>query len=380
MAPNMTSEPLAPDRSSSVLEHAPLSMATVEGANHLVRYINPAFCRLIDRAAEDVIGRPFCELLPDMDECVALLDRVYHSGKSSSHTMKEGGDPRPVFTSYIMWPVMADGRTVGVTIQVIEAGSLHEKTLAMNEALLLGALRQHELTEAADSSNILLQTEIGIRKQRELDALMLTQEISHRIKNNLQIVGAMIASEARQMPAQYAQGYIAMQARIGAISKLYDLISQSSRGPTIPVDAYLREIGQAMSASLLGDTSGISIEVKADALELDPDRAVPFGLVVNELGTNAIKHAFPDGIGRVTLGAIRIDDQIELTVADNGIGMVAKDQATRPGSHGSDYVAIFVRQLGGTMVVSGIEGSGTIVRIRLPLFDAAPAVAAHVGT
>jgi len=379
MAPNPTFEQISPDRSGPILEHAPIPMATVEGATHLVRFINPAFCRLIDKAADEVVGHPFCEILPDTDECVTLLDRVYHSGKSSSHTMKEGGDPRPVFTSYIMWPVMADGRTVGVTIQVIEAGSLHEKTLAMNEALLLGALRQHELTEAADSSNILLQTEIGIRKQRELDALMLTQEVSHRIKNNLQIVGAMIANEAIRMPTQYAQGYIAMQARIGAISKLYDLISQSSRGPTIPVDAYLREIGQAMSASLLGNTSGISIEVKADALELDPDRAVPFGLVVNELGTNAIKHAFPNGIGRVILGAIRIGDQIELTVADNGVGMVAKDQATRPGSHGSDYVAVFVRQLGGTMAVSGNEGTGTIVRIRFPSFDIAPEVAVRVS-
>jgi two-component sensor histidine kinase len=380
MASKPTSEQISPDRSGLILEHAPIPMATVEGATHLVRYINPAFCRLIDKAADEVVGHPFCELLPDMGECVTLLDRVYHSGKSSSHTMKEGGDPRPVFTSYIMWPVMADGRMAGVTIQVIEAGSLHEKTLAMNEALLLGALRQHELTEAADSSNILLQTEIGIRKQRERDAVMLTQEISHRIKNNLQIVGAMIASEARQMPAQYAQGYIAMQARIGAIAKLYDLISQSSRGPTIPVDAYLQEIANTMSASLLGDTSGISIEVKAEALEIDPDRAVPFGLVINELGTNAIKHAFPNRIGRVTLGAKRVGDEIELTVADNGVGLASKDQATSPGTHGSDYVAIFVRQLGGTLAVSAAEGSGTIVRIRLPLFAAPSAVAGRVGT
>jgi len=230
-----------------------------------------------------------------------------------------------------MWPVMTDGRTAGVVIQVIEAGSLHDETLAMNEALLLGSLRQHELTAAADSSNIRLQTEVGERKQRERDALMLTQEISHRIKNNLQIVNALIANEVRRTPAQYAQGYVATQARIEAIAKLYDLISRSSRGPTVPVDAYLREIASAMSASLLGNTSGVRIEVKAEALDIDPDRAVPFGLVVNELGTNAIKHAFPGGIGHVTLGAKRIGDQIELTVADNGIGMVVKTMRRPPG-------------------------------------------------
>ena len=100
-----------------------------------------------------------------------------------------------------------------------------------------------------------------------------------------------------------------------------------------------------MSASLLGNTSGIKIEVKAEALDIDPDRAVPFGLLVNELATNAIKHAFPDGTGRVVLSVEQAGDQIELTVADDGVGMKDKDSAKIPEKRGSDYVAIFVRQL-----------------------------------
>src|SRR5450631_605032 len=118
-----------------------------------------------------------------------------------------------------------------------------------------------------------------------------------------------------------------MQARIGAIAQLYDLISQTSRGQTVAVDAYLREIANNMSASLLGNMSGIEIEVKAEPLELDPDRAVPFGLLVNELATNAIKHAFPGGAGHVILSVRRSGDQVELAVADNGIGMQPKSAA-----------------------------------------------------
>jgi two-component sensor histidine kinase len=133
------------------------------------------------------------------------------------------------------------------------------------------------------------------------------------------------------------------------------------------VDAYLREIAKSMSASLLGNASGITIEVKADALDIDPDRAVPFGLLVNELATNAIKHAFPGGTGRVVLCVEQVGDQIELTVADDGVGMKDKDLAKIPEKRGSDYVAIFVRQLGGTILASGTEGTGTIIRIRLPL-------------
>ncbi len=168
------------------------------------------------------------------------------------------------------------------------------------------------------------------RKQRERDALSLTNEISHRIKNNLQVIVGLIAYEAKWTAAPCVQGYKTMQARIGAIAQLYDLISQTSRGRTVAVDAYLREIARTMSASLLGNMSGIDIEVKAEPLEIDPDRAVPFGLLVNELTTNAIKHAFPHGSGHIRLCVEQVGDQIELVVADDGVGMKDKDLAKSP--------------------------------------------------
>ena len=219
---------------------------------------------------------------------------------------------------------------------------------------------------------LLVFEDVTDRKQRERDAQMLTNEISHRIKNNLQLIVGLIAYEARSMAQPYVQGYNAMQARIGAIAQLYDLISQSSHGQSVAVDAYLREIAKTMSASLLGNNSGIKIEVKAEALYIDPDRAVPFGLLVNELATNAIKHAFPHGIGIVVLSAEQVGDQIELTVADDGVGTRDSDSAKIPEKRGSNYVAIFVRQLGGTIVPSGSKETGTTVRIRLPLLLVSP--------
>jgi two-component sensor histidine kinase len=145
------------------------------------------------------------------------------------------------------------------------------------------------------------------------------------------------------------------------------------------VDAYLREIAKVMSASLIGNMSGIEIEVKAEPLEIDPDRAVPFGLLVNELATNAIKHAFPHGTGHIMLSVEKVGNQIELIVADDGAGMKHKDSAKVPEKRGSDYVAIFVRQLGGTIAPSVSEGTGTIVRIRLPLLLVPPGGAERVA-
>jgi len=357
--------PAALDRSSFCLEYAPSPIAAFEGAGHILRFANPAFCRLLEKAEKSLVGKPFREILPDRGECIAMLDRVHRTGKSEAHSEQEHTDPHnPDAWSYVMWPVIADQGTAGVMVQVIQSVPLYEKTRAMNEALILGSLRQHELTAVANSSNIQLKTEVGEGKRRELDAQILTNEISHRIKNNLQLIAALINREARVAAAPCVQGYEAIQRRIEAIAALYDLISLSSYGEAVSVEAYLRAIAKTMSASLLGETSQIKIDVESEALDIDPDRAVPFGLLVNELATNAIKHAFPDGTGRVVLSARRIGDQIELDVADNGVGMKAKHLANTSG--GGAYVTTFVRQLRGALAVLESEESGTTVRIRLP--------------
>jgi len=358
MATKPIVDPAALDRSIFYLEHAPSPMAALEGAAHIVRFANPAFCRLVGKAEKAIVGKPFLEILPDRGECMAMLDRVHRTGKSEACTEREHSDPhRPVPWSYVMWPVTAEPGAAGVMVQIVQTTPLYEKTRAMNEALILGSLRQHEIAEVATSSNIQLKAQIG-------DAQILTNEISHRIKNNLQLVAVLIEREARAAAAPCLQGYEAMQRRISAIAALYDLISLSSYGETVSIGAYLRAIAKTISASLLGETSQIKIEVESEALDIDPDRAVAFGLLVNELATNAIKHAFPDGTGRVVLSARRIGDQIELDVADDGVGMKTKDLANASG--GGAYVATFVRQLSGTLTVLESEEHGTTVRTRLP--------------
>jgi two-component sensor histidine kinase len=153
--------------SLAITKHAPLPMAVVEGATHILRYANPAFCSLVNRSSEQLVGKPFCEMLPHKDECLTLLDRVLHTGKSENYTEQEPPGLHPAFWSYTMWPVLAGERPAGVMIQVTETVRFHETTLAVNQELLLGSLHQHELTEAADALNVRLQAEIAERKQVE---------------------------------------------------------------------------------------------------------------------------------------------------------------------------------------------------------------------
>jgi signal transduction histidine kinase len=165
----------------AVAERAPLPMATVEGAGHIVRYVNPAFCRLVDKPKERLVGISFSEVLSKGDKCVALLDRVFRTGEPESYMEQEHSKPHLVFWSYTMWPVIAEERSVGVMIQVTETAQFHAKALAMNEALIIGSVRQHELAEAADLSNAQLQQEINDRRQAEDEVRRLNLELEQRV-------------------------------------------------------------------------------------------------------------------------------------------------------------------------------------------------------
>jgi PAS domain S-box-containing protein len=151
----------------AITEYAPLPMATVEGASQIVRYANPAFCHLLGKPMKQLIGKPISKLLPKKDACVTLIGRVLRTGRPENYTEKNAAKPHPVFWSYTIWPVMEEAGLVGVMIQVIESAQVHKTTVAMNEALVLGSLRQHELTEAAENLNAQLQLEIAERKKIE---------------------------------------------------------------------------------------------------------------------------------------------------------------------------------------------------------------------
>ncbi len=161
----------SPDLASlclAITDRAPLPIATVEGASHIVRYVNPAFCRLLDKPTEQLVGKEFCELLSETEACLTLIDRVFRTGTPASHTEQQHSKPHPVFWSYTMWPTIAEGLPVGVMIQVTETVLSLEKMQAMNTALMLGSVRQHELTEASDNLNEQLRTEIDERKRAEM--------------------------------------------------------------------------------------------------------------------------------------------------------------------------------------------------------------------
>ena len=167
----------------AITQHAPLPMATVEGSTRIVRYANPAFCRLMGKPLEALVGSAFDELLPDKDQCVTLIERVFRTKTPASYTEQEPTHPHPVFWSYTIWPVMEEKGLVGVMIQVTETAKVHGDTVAMNEALMLGSIRQHELAEAAENLNAQLRAEILARENIASELLEKARQLSQKAQD-----------------------------------------------------------------------------------------------------------------------------------------------------------------------------------------------------
>src|SRR5512141_3267762 len=109
-----------------IFEGSPLPIATVSGAKHIVCYVNPAFCRLVGKGKDELMGNPFAEIVPG-DGCLSCLDQVYRTGEAETHSEPEHSEAHPVYWSHAMWPVLgADERPVGVVIQLTETTRFHQ--------------------------------------------------------------------------------------------------------------------------------------------------------------------------------------------------------------------------------------------------------------
>ncbi|SKA26653.1 sensor histidine kinase [Consotaella salsifontis] len=195
---------------------------------------------------------------------------------------------------------------------------------------------------------------------------VLAAELAHRIKNSLQVISAFVAFEIRRAAEPCRDGYLAMQSRINAVAELYDVVAQSSAFGPVNVETYFEGIAASIRSSLLGEASQIEIVVDAEPLALVADHAVPIGLLVNELATNAVKYAFPEGSGSIVLGFRQRNGEVVLSVEDNGVGFDHGAASAPPASGmGTRFIDAFVRQISGTLARASGD-TGTTVIVHLP--------------
>ncbi|HEX3982397.1 MAG TPA: histidine kinase dimerization/phosphoacceptor domain -containing protein [Acidisoma sp.] len=160
---------------------------------------------------------------------------------------------------------------------------------------------------------------------------LLLREVQHRVKNNLQMITALIRIEARNARGQPEPGtFDRLAGRIEAIQLLYSLLSDQGPGEEIDLGVYLGQLAAAALKAQAG--SGIRFDMKVDVFPVSVNVAMPTGLAVNEILTNALKHAFRDRDGgTITLHSLTDETGCRITVADDGVGLPPDTSWPQPG-------------------------------------------------
>ncbi len=199
---------------------------------------------------------------------------------------------------------------------------------------------------------------------REKDTRLL--EMQHRVKNNLQMITALIRIEARKAQGQLETGpFDRLAGRINAIQLVYKLLSDSGTGDEIDLGAYLSEI--ASSVMLSSAVEGIRLELKVDSFPVSVNVALPTGMVVNELLTNALKHAFVDRDGgTITVQSLLDERGCEVVVADDGVGLPEDVTWPKRGKLGALIVQSLRQNAKADIAVESKPGEGLRVRIAFP--------------
>ena len=157
-----------PNLYDAFAQASPMAIATTEGPEHIVRYVNPAFCLLVGKRNEELVGRLFASAAPNGYECLGLLDSVYRTGQAETHIGQQRSPSHVFYWSYCIWPLLnAAGRPTGTVMQVTETTPAHDNMTAVNEALMISSMHQHELTESSERRNVVLQAEIGEHRLAE---------------------------------------------------------------------------------------------------------------------------------------------------------------------------------------------------------------------
>ena len=161
-----------------VIEEAPLPIVEVQGVDHRVTFVNAAFCGLVGKTRSDLLGMTFAEIVPGGEKCVPILNRVYASGEAATHAYEDHSASAPAFWMYAMWPRLdARKRPAGVIIHMTTSPEFRDTAVAINEALLIAGLRQHELTGEAEKLNVQLGKEIAERKTVEIALRAAMEEL-----------------------------------------------------------------------------------------------------------------------------------------------------------------------------------------------------------
>jgi two-component sensor histidine kinase/CheY-like chemotaxis protein len=301
-----------------------------------------------------------------------LVRRVMGTGRPVRVIQDTEGQPIKVSTgllarSLLHVPVLSKDKILGVLSMVNHTSGqafteMDEKQLASladHASVAIENAKLYERTRREISERVQAeeQLETSLREKE-----VLLKEIHHRVKNNLQVITSLLHLQSRYVEDQEAlKVFRESQSRVKSMALIHERLYQSDNLARIDFAEYIRDLTGFLSRTYSADAETIAIKIKSDDVLLGIDAAVPSGLILNELVSNALKHAFPNGqTGQIWVElAAGQDQKLSLRVSDDGIGFPEMLDWQNTNSLGLQLVNSLVNQLDGAIQLDSSNGETT---------------------
>jgi len=339
-------------------EGAAVGKVLADPVSRRILRANRAFGRMLGCEPDELVGRSTPDFIWLEDQAVDAADYArLLSGEEDTHVSEmryvhRDGSPFWVRVSATL------ARPAGSSDKTIAVAAIEDiDTRYKAEAALRVTARELERV---------LEERTNALTQRDL----LLREVYHRVKNNLQIVDSLIMMQARKIDdPQARQALSSLRDRVFALGLVHQQLMGSADLKTFDVVPFLDELSKNILEGV--GMSGVSLTVDACTLDVGLDFAVPLGLLVTELVTNSLKHAFPDGTGNISVVLQNESDRtLVLIVSDDGPGPYRSDTPDQgKAGIGTRIIESLVAQLEGTIVVKNEGGTTTEIRIAAPVLS-----------
>ena len=187
-----------------------------------------------------------------------------------------------------------------------------------------GALRQAQIRKARDDA----EAEVHASRDRyaalAAEREVLLREVNHRVGNSLQIIASLLHLQANSTTQEDIKAALTnAMGRVAAVAQVHRRLYTSHDLKSVLLNQYLDALLEDLRRSAEGNRMS-RLTLKAQPIEIDPDRAVAIGIIVNELVMNAVKYAYPDGAGPIHVDLSAQGDDVVLSIADDGVGLNAR--------------------------------------------------------
>lgn len=344
---------------------APVGLFEADG-DMIIRAANARMAQMVGLSPDDLVGRPLRTLLTRSSQFIYAL-KVEHAlltdGVAEEIFLElDHADGRARAVLLTVTPGEADGETrYGALFSAPERRAYELELIAARQAVVEKISEQNAARQALSEANERLEQLVVERTAALEQRDLLLREVYHRVKNNLQVVDGLLLMRSRQLDDPAAKAAMdELRKRIFALGLVHHQLMGSADLKTFDIGAFLQDL---ISHLQVGAPDNVTLRVDVAPLTVDLDFAVPLGLLVTELATNALKHAFPQRPGEisVTLGAAEAGEVV-LRVADNGVGF--PQDFKRRKTSGLSIVEGLVRQLGGR--IEAIQTKGVRWEAHLP--------------